>query len=372
MSAKSKLLLLLLGALALLAMPWRAQAQDIQPPTYFTGKVAAVKELTTVSSEDELYIQKVSVKRDDSGEEVEVTRGSDVQPLTKQQLLIPGTKVILAEQTIADGSKEIVITDVYRTNTIYWLLGLFILVVVIVGGMRGFASFIGMLISVAVLLWYIVPQILSGSNPMLVSLVGSFIIGAVTVYVAHGISKKSHVSLLSMMAVLMLVWGLSVLAVNAAHLTGLGSEEAYYLQFSNNANINLQGLLLGGIILGALGVLDDITISQASIVFELKEAKKEIDWHELYDRALNIGKDHVASLVNTLVLAYAGANLPLFLLLIINTQSPRWVTINSDIIVEEIIRTLAGSIGLVLAVPLSTFIAATIAVKQTAKVHSKK
>lgn len=372
MLVKSKFFLFILLAVVVLALPWTVHAQENQPPTYFTGTVTAIKELTIINKEDDLYIQKVSVKRDDNGDVIDITRGRAVQPLTKQQLLRPESKVILAEQTTADGTKEIVISDVYRTHTIYWLLGLFVLVVVIVGGMRGLASFIGMLISVAVLLWYIVPQILAGANPMLVSLIGSFVIGAVTVYVSHGISKKSHVSLLSMMAVLMLVWGLAVLAVTAAQLTGLGSEEAYYLQFSNNATINLQGLLLGGIILGALGVLDDITISQASIVFELKEAKKDIGWQELYERALNIGKDHVASLVNTLVLAYAGANLPLFLLLIINTQSPRWVTINSDIIVEEIIRTLAGSIGLVLAVPLSTFIAATIAVRQTTKVSTKK
>jgi uncharacterized membrane protein len=160
------------------------------------------------------------------------------------------------------------------------------------------------------------------------------------------------------------------MAVKAAQLVGLGSEEAYFLQFTDTARINLQGLLLGGILLGALGVLDDITVSQVSIVYELFDAKKNISWLELYERGLAVGKDHVASLVNTLVLAYAGANLPLFLLLVLNTQTPTWVSLNSDILVEEIIRTIAGSIGLVLAVPLSTFLAAQIVTRR--KVLAKR
>ncbi|MDQ5951279.1 MAG: hypothetical protein QG639_556 [Patescibacteria group bacterium] len=335
-------------------------AQEVEPPYYFTGKVTEVVEQQLVDQENEFYTQIVAVVRDDTGEKINVPVGSQFQPLNKQQLMTVGKKLVLAEQKLIDGSTEVVVADVYRMNTVYWLLGLFVVVVLIVGGLRGAASFIGMMISVAILLSYIVPQILSGSNPVIISLLGSLAIGALTIYIAHGFSKKSHVALASMISILFLVAGLAYMAVKAAQLVGLGSEEAYFLQFSDTARINLQGLLLGGILLGALGVLDDITISQASIVFELKEAKKDISWHELYERALSVGRDHVASLVNTLVLAYAGANLPLFLLFILNEQSPDWVTLNSDILVEEIVRTLAGSIGLVLAVPLSSFIAATV------------
>lgn len=340
--------------------PQTSFAQEVVPPQYFTGKVVEILELQQLDSENGFYVQRVSVQRNDTQELVEVTVGSEFQPLNEQQLMTKGKKVVLAEQVLSDGSLEVVIADVYRMDTVYWLLGLFVVVVVVVGGIKGAASFVGMIVSVLVLLSYIIPQILSGSNPVLISLVGSLVIAALTVYIAHGVSKKSHVALLSISAVLFLVAGLAFMAVKTAQLVGLGSEEAYFLQFSDTARINLQGLLLGGILLGALGVLDDITVSQASIVFELKEAKKDISWHELYDRALNIGRDHVASLVNTLVLAYAGANLPLFLLFVLNEQSPDWVTLNSDVLVEEIVRTLAGSIGLVLAVPLSTFIAATV------------
>lgn len=348
--------------MSFLFRPTFVYAQDgvAQPPKYFRGKVIEIIEQRSISSEDQLFTQLLSVQKNDTGETIEVVAGSDFQPLNAQQLLKVGTELVLAEQTLYDGSTEVVVADVYRTKTVYWLLGLFAVVVVIVGGLRGATSFLGMFVSLIILLLYVVPQILSGSNPLVVGLIGSMVIGTITIYIAHGFSIKSHVALSSMIGVLFLVGGLAILAVKAAQLVGLGSEEAYFLQFSDTANINLQGLLLCGILLGALGVLDDITISQSSIVFELYDAKKKISWEELYERGLAVGKDHVASLVNTLVLAYVGANLPLFLLLVMNEQTPLWVTLNSDILVEEIIRTLAGSIGLVLAVPLSTFLAAQV------------
>jgi uncharacterized membrane protein len=124
--------------------------------------------------------------------------------------------------------------------------------------------------------------------------------------------------------------------------------------------VNLQGLLLGGILLGALGILDDIAIAQVSVIFQLKEVNNKLSFKELYERGLKVGKDHVASLVNTLVLAYAGANLPLFLLFTINRDIPLWVTLNNEIIAEEVVRTLVGSMGLVLAVPITTLLAAVV------------
>lgn len=343
-----------------------AKAQELTVPRYFTGKAERVLEQRTISEQDQLYTQRLLITRDDNTQTAEVTVGSEFQPLNKNQLIKPGRKLVLAEQTLQDGSTEIVVADIYRLNTVYWLLGLFIVVVLVIGGLKGLSSFIGMGVSLGILLLYVIPSILSGSNPMVVSLLGALSIGALTVYISHGFSEKSHIALASMVGILLVVAGLSYMAVIAAQLVGLGSEEAYFLQFGSTAKINLQGLLLGGILLGALGVLDDVTVSQVSIVDELHQANKKLSWHELYERALNVGKDHVASLVNTLVLAYAGANLPLFLLFVMNEQSPDWVTLNSDILVEEVIRTLAGSIGLVLAVPLSTFLAATVFVRKAA------
>jgi uncharacterized membrane protein len=143
-----------------------------------------------------------------------------------------------------------------------------------------------------------------------------------------------------------------------AKLTGLGTEEAAFLQFGETATINLRGLLLGGMMLGALGVLDDITISQVSTVFEIKRANNQLPFSELYQRGMRVGRDHVASLVNTLVLAYAGANLPLLILFTISSETPAWVHTNNELIAEEVVRTIVGSLGLVLAVPLTTALAA--------------
>ena len=155
---------------------------------------------------------------------------------------------------------------------------------------------------------------------------------------------------------------LSSVFVEAARLTGFASEEAGFLRVARQM-INIKGLLLAGIIIGVLGILDDITISQSAIVFQLKEANKKLKFNELYKRAMNVGQDHISSMVNTLVLVYAGASLPLLLLFIDNPQ-PFFEVINYEIIADEIVRTLVGSIGLILAVPITTLIAALVSNKK--------
>lgn len=352
--------------LIFLVTPVQVLAQDqvvSTPTTYFTGKVVSIDEQQTLDSQKKAFIQKVSVQREDTAAVVQVTMGSGVQPLRETQLLSVGDRVVLAEQQISLQQKEVVFFDIYRIPTIIALSLSFIALVLVVGKLQGLSSLIGMVMSVFFLMTFIVPHILAGDNPVTVSLIGCFIIGGVTLYVSHGFHIKSHLALGSMLATLLFVSALSYISVHTARLFGLGQEEAYYLQFGDTAKINLQGLLLGGIMLGALGVLDDITVAQVSIIFQLRALKKDISWKELYERGTHVGKDHVASLVNTLVLAYAGANLPLFLLFITNNKTPQWVTLNSEIIVEEIVRTLTGSMGLVIAVPFATFIAAMVAVR---------
>ncbi|MBP7768787.1 YibE/F family protein [Candidatus Woesebacteria bacterium] len=340
-----------------------------KPPaaTYFTGTTEKILEEHLVDPEKQLYLQKIEVRRDDTGELVQVSLGSQFQPLNKTQLLSVGKQVVLSSQQITPTERQVVITDMYRMPTIISLSLLFAFVVILIGRIRGLSALIGMAISVIILVKFLVPAILSGSDPIIVSLLGSLLIGGLTLYISHGFTVKSHIALAAMLSSLGLVAVLSYISVHTAQMFGLGSEEAYFLQFGNTSKINLQGLLLGGIILGALGVLDDITVSQVSVVFQLRSAKKDISLSELYHRGIAVGKDHVASLVNTLVLAYAGANLPLFLLFMLNNQIPTWVTLNSEIIVEEIIRTLTGSIGLVVAVPLATFLAAVVALRLPAK-----
>ncbi|GIK83981.1 MAG: hypothetical protein BroJett025_06030 [Patescibacteria group bacterium] len=330
--------------------------------SYSVGTIQKILEEARLSTDETLFIQSLLVRSDDNNEYT-VTLGDEYQPITQRQLREVGDQVILYSSESQPGEISTVIADLYRMPTIIWLSILFVVIVIGVGKRKGVLSILGMIASLLVLLKFIIPQILLGANPILISLFGSLLIGSATVYLSHGYNLKSHIALFSMMTSLAFVSVISYLAVVSASMFGLGSEEAAFLQVGNTANINLQGLLLGGIMLGALGVLDDVTVSQVSIVFQLRAAKKTIKFQELYNRALEVGRDHVASLVNTLVLAYAGANMPLFLLFTINESVPTWVTLNSEVIVEEVIRTLTGSMGLVLAVPLTTLIATTFAMK---------
>lgn len=360
---KKVLQLVILSLSLLLFFPFQVSAQESSYiGEHFRARVENIQQEKKIDVEgQEFYVQTIEFRRLDTGEIIITDVGSDFQPLNPNQRLAEGQVMILAEQTIPtpDGEEtQIVVVDVYRNHTMLWLLGIFVVAVLVVAEVKGFKSLIGMALSLGVLVGWIIPQILAGQNPILISLMGSGAIATITIYLSHGWSAKSHLALASMLATLIAVASLSSWAVYSAQIVGLGSEEAYFLQFGQTAKINLQGLLLGGIMLGVLGVLDDICVTQISVVWQLKSVNKKLTLLELYNRSLAVGKDHVASLVNTLVLAYAGANLPLFLLFTINQQVPLWVTFSSEIILEEVLRTLIGSIGLVLAVPITTLAAA--------------
>ncbi len=332
--------------------------------TYNIGKVTRIAEETRLPNPDtEVYTQLIEVTLRDSGQTVQIPVGTEFQPITATQRLRVGKNLVIGRQEQM-GHTEYFVADVFRLPIMNWLFAGFVLLVLLVARWRGLAALIGMALSLAVLIFFLIPQILAGRDPFIISLTTAIIIAVFTIYLSHGWGLKSHLSLGSLIVTLLAVTILSSVSVRVAQLVGLGSEEAYYLQVGGPHNINVQGLLLGGIILGALGVLDDIIVSQVSVVGQLKEANKKISPTELYGRALEVGKDHVASLVNTLVLAYAGANLPLFLLFYTNQTAPVWVTLNSEMIMEEIVRTLVGSIGLVLAVPLTTAVT-TLALSKT-------
>jgi uncharacterized membrane protein len=198
--------------------------------------------------------------------------------------------------------------------------------------------------------------ILTGNNPVTVSIFGSIILLSVTLYLTYGWNLKTHAAVLSMVLVLLFTGFLAVVFVNFTRLRGIGDESALFLLQSMNLQINLRGLLLGGMIIGALGVLDDLVTTQASAVFELRHANDALKAGELFRSAMRIGQDHVAATVNTLVLAYAGASLPLFLLFSLG-QGSYGTLVNFEFVAEEVVRTLVGSLGLIAAVPLTTAIA---------------
>lgn len=278
--------------------------------------------------------------------------------LSPESLYRAGDRVLVLRSQGPDGGDVFIITDAVRLDAMAWLAIAFVAIIVVVARWQGVRSLLGMLVSLLVITQFILPMILAGGDPVAISVAGSFVVLAVTLYLIYGWRRKTHAAVTGMLFSLVVTGLLAALAVGLARLTGQGAEEALFLQASGAA-INLRGLLLAGIIIGALGVLDDVTISQASAVTELAAANPNLAPLDVFRRAMNIGRDHIASTVNTLVLAYVGASLPLLLLFSIYPQ-PFAQTLNREFIAEEVVRTLVGSLGLVLSVPITTFLASTI------------
>jgi uncharacterized membrane protein len=252
--------------------------------------------------------------------------------------------------------------DFERRGTMLWLAGLFVAAVLVLGRLRGALSLLGLAASLALVLVFVVPSILDGNSPLAVAVTGSLAIALVTIPLAHGGGAKSLAALLGTAASLLLTAALAVLFTELTHLTGLSSEEAIFLQLGQ-ADLSLEGLLLAGMVIGALGVLDDVTISQASTVLALRRANPALGFRELFGRALHVGRDHVSATVNTLVLAYVGAGLPALLLFSAADLGVSEVA-NFEIVAKEIVATLVGSIGLICAVPITTGLAAWLALNE--------
>lgn len=255
--------------------------------------------------------------------------------------------------------------DFERGRPMLILAGLFVLIVLAFARLRGALSLVGLAASLALVLLFVVPSILDGNPPLLVAVVGSLAIALLTIPLAHGWGPKSAAALLGSAATLIVTALLAVLFTDLTHLTGLSSEEAVFLEIGN-ADVSLEGLLLAGMVIGALGVLDDVTISQAATVLALRRANPALGFRELFALALSVGRDHVSATVNTLVLAYVGAALPILLLFSAADLGVADAA-NLEVVAKEIVATLVGSIGLIAAVPVTTALAALLAVREDAE-----
>jgi uncharacterized membrane protein len=250
--------------------------------------------------------------------------------------------------------------DAVRWRSLAALAGVFAAAILAISRWKGLRSLLALGFSLWVIIGYILPHILGGEDPVRVSIIGSAILLAVSLYLTYGWSLKTHAAVLSMLVVLLITGSLAWLFIWLTRLSGYGDENALFLVQIPGIRINLRGLLLGGMIIGALGVLDDLVSTQASAVFELHSANPAMPLRRLVEKAMRIGQDHVAATVNTLVLAYAGASLPM-LLLFTRMRGDLAYLISYEIVAQEVVRTLVGSIGLVAAVPLSTLAAALLA-----------
>ncbi|MEW6285017.1 MAG: YibE/F family protein [Chloroflexota bacterium] len=278
------------------------------------------------------------------------------QVLSNAVYLQPGDSILVTIGTRPDGLLTVYFVDFTRTTPLLWLTALFAAAILLISRWKGLRSLLSMAFSLAVIIGYIIPRILAGGDPLQVSIVGSILLLGVTLYLTYGWNLKTHAAVLSMVLVLLITGTLAALFVAFARLTGSGDENALFLLQMLDAQINLRGLLLGGMIIGALGVLDDLVTTQASAVFELHHANPSLGAGALFRSAMRIGQDHVAATVNTLVLAYAGASLPMLLMFTLG-QGRLGYLVNFEFIAEEIVRTLVGSLGLISAVPLTTLIA---------------
>ncbi|MGH2941953.1 MAG: YibE/F family protein [Solirubrobacteraceae bacterium] len=252
--------------------------------------------------------------------------------------------------------------DFERRTPLVWLGLSFFAVVAILGRRVGVLSLLAVVVGLVLVTVFVIPAILSGKSPFAVALVGSFAAMFATVVLVYGISAKSLAALLGTAASLLLIAILATVFTGVAHITGRASEDAALLQSLGQGRISLGGLVLAGILIAALGVLNDVTISQASTVLALRRADPRQRFAELYRAGAQVGRDHLGATVNTLVFAYAGASLPL--LLIFSSQGIGFSdAINREVVASELVATLVGSIGLAAAVPLTTATAALLATR---------
>ncbi|MFD7922976.1 YibE/F family protein [Streptomyces sp. NPDC059740] len=280
-----------------------------------------------------------------------------VHPSQPRQLS-RGERVVTAYEPSAPKGLRYSVTDVNRRTPLALLAGIFALAVVVVGRLRGVMALVALAVSFLVLALFVLPAILQGSDPLLVAVVGASAIMLIALYLCHGLSARTSVAVLGTLVSLVLIGLLGSDFLTRSALTG-NTDDNTGLIHHLYPSIDMSGLLLAGVIIGSLGVLDDVTVTQTSAVWELHEADPAMNWRGLYRAGIRIGRDHIASVVNTLVLAYAGAALPLLLLFTV-AQSGVGTVANSELVAEEIVRTLVGSIGLVASVPVTTALAALV------------
>lgn len=347
--------------LLLLILPISSFAQEQPKEEMFKARVIEVIEQKEIVDEaGELVQQNLKLKVLDGSfknQEIIFEGINDFQILSSH-VYNEGDKVIVSYSQDVEGNDVFFILDYDRSSPIIWLTIIFVLSVLAVGRWKGFRSLIALALSFVVILKFIIPQILNGANPVMISVIGAIMILIFAIYFTQGINKKAHIANLSLIISLLSIALLSFLFTKLARLSGY-SEEASYLMNINQGSLNLQGLLLAGILIGTLGVLDDVIISQVSTIEQLKQANPELSNRQIYVRSLKVGIDHITSMINTLFFAYAGVSLPLLMLFTQSDVSGLNFSqiMNNEFIATEIVRTLLGSIGIIFSIPIANYLA---------------
>lgn len=331
------------------ALPVSAQTVS----EYITGRVERVisEEQTVVEgTEAEALIQELDIKI------LEGTAKGKVITVQNDYIKLKAGDKIFLYHAQENGQDTYSVKERDRRSSIFFLLGLFAVAILVFGKMQGFRSLLSLMGGFLVIVYILLPGLLNGYPPILISTIVATLILFFAIFFTHGFNRESSVAFLGTITAVLLTGILAYLSVKIMSLTGFNTEEAVMLNLQSTTNLDYGGLLLGGILIGVLGVLDDIATTQAAVVSELYNTSPDISKNEVYTRAIRVGKEHVSALVNTLALAYTGASLPL-LMTFNNSEFPISLIVSSELFATEIVRTIVGSIGLVLTVPITTLLA---------------
>lgn len=344
-----------------IAVPQEAAVQSPPPTIFERGQIVEIVDEGTHEEAGftDAY-QQLSVRittGEDAGDVVAIENTTSVGLFASQRLDV-GDRVVLTKMSDARGTAYYIV-DSFRLPGMAIMIVAFFILSALLGRRHGVMATVGLVVSVLLLTFGVAPAIAKGVSPVLATSVGAVVIASASMLLAHTPTLRTWLALAATLLSLALAFALSWLAIHFGVLTGAGGDEVAVLQSIAENGLDLRGLLLAGMVIGALGVLDDVTTAQVAAVAEIQEAANgKLSAAELYRRGFVVGREHIASLINTLALAYVGASFPLFLLFMSAGGPPAWVVLNSESIAEEVIRALVGGAALMLAVPIATVLAA--------------
>jgi len=360
--------------LLLLFLPFSVFALDNNTDIIFKAKVLNIlNQEEKVSEGGELIIQQdiklLGLEKDFKDKEVFFYGIGEIEIIGAKIYSVGDKVLMVAAYNNLNDSYNYYIIDYVRNNSLILILGLFILFLILTAGWKGLRSVLSLFLSFLIIIFFIIPQIMAGFNPVIITTIGVLIILFLVIYLTEGLNLRSHLSVFSTFISLILVVFISWLFIFLAKLTGAFNEDVFALINIGKQSFNLKGMLLAGMIIGSLGVLNDLVVSQVASVEQIVETNPYQSWREVFKKAYKIGVSHLSSMTNTLFLAYAGASLPL-LILFISPDSPFSSfeqIINNEAVSTEIVRALSGSLGIILSVPIATFISSWVFVYKKRK-----
>ncbi len=333
------------------------QANEETEIEYHRGKIIEILETqdTEIQGLERTQVyKKVRVELSETGEIVETEISGFKNEI--KGLYEEGSNIILSSYASPEHETSYSIVSFDRQGSLLLLFLIFALVALLICHKRTIGALLGLTFSFFIIFTFLIPRILEGGNPVILSIISAILIIPVIFFLSHGFAQKTNIAIISTIIAMIITGLLASIFMSSAKITGLEMEESYFLSTILEQDMRLDGLLLSGVIIATLGVLNDVTVSQVAVVKQISEIGEKIDIKEIFSRSMEIGKDHMASMINTLVLVYSGASMPL-LIIFVSSDFPINYILSLETISMEIIRTLVGTIGLISAIPITTFLA---------------